>query len=75
MNALVRASSNCNDRPTLSSERMLCKDYDRRYSIGKKNSGRESQGARRQYELIGSKLPLTLTLTDSESTSKDIKCD
>jgi hypothetical protein len=47
-----------NDKTTLSPERMLHKDYDRRCSIGKKNSGRESQGALRQDELIGGKLPL-----------------
>jgi hypothetical protein len=34
---------------------MLYKDYDRRCSIEKKNSGRESQGARRQDDLIGGK--------------------
>jgi hypothetical protein len=37
MNALARASSNCNDRHILSSDRMLYKDYDRRGSIEKKN--------------------------------------
>jgi hypothetical protein len=36
------------DRPILSSERMLYKDYDRRCSIEKKDSDHESQGARRQ---------------------------
>jgi hypothetical protein len=45
-------------RPILSSERMLYKDYDRRCSNKKKNSGRESQGAGRQDELIGSKPPV-----------------
>jgi hypothetical protein len=49
-----------NDRPILSSERMLYKDYDRKCSIEKKNVGRESQGARRQDELIGGKVALTL---------------
>jgi hypothetical protein len=34
---------------------MLYKDYDRRCSIEKKKSGRQSQGARRQDELIGGK--------------------
>jgi hypothetical protein len=42
-----------NDRPIFISERMLRKDYDSRCSIEKNNSGRESQGARRQDELIG----------------------
>jgi hypothetical protein len=46
-----------NDRPILSSERMLYKDYDRRCSVEKKKcSGHESQGARRQDKLIGGKL-------------------
>jgi hypothetical protein len=44
-----------NDKPILSSERMLYKDYDRRCSIEINNSGRESQGARRQEEMIGGK--------------------
>jgi hypothetical protein len=39
--------------PNLSSERIIYKDYDRRCSIEKKKSGRESQGARHQDELIG----------------------
>jgi hypothetical protein len=43
------------DRPILSSERTLHKDYDRRCSIGKKYSGRESQEAQSQDELIGGK--------------------
>jgi hypothetical protein len=49
-----------NDRPILFSQRMLYKDYDRRCSIEKKNSGRESQGARRQDErlVIGGKPPV-----------------
>jgi hypothetical protein len=46
-----------NDRPIPSSERMLYKDYDRRCSFEKKNSGREPQGTRRQDELIGGKPP------------------
>jgi hypothetical protein len=37
---------------------MLYKDYDRRYLIEKKYSGRESQGARRQDELNGGKPPV-----------------
>jgi hypothetical protein len=32
---------------------MLYKDYDRKGSVEKNNSGRESQGAWRQDELIG----------------------
>jgi hypothetical protein len=35
-----------------SNTRMLYKNYDRNSSIEKKNSGRESQGARRQDEFI-----------------------
>jgi hypothetical protein len=42
-----------NDSPILSSERLLYKDHDRRCSIEKKISDRESQGARRQDEMIG----------------------
>jgi hypothetical protein len=60
------AAAIVNDRPILSDERMLYKDYDRRCSIEKKNSGRESQGARRQDELIGAKTAsrkVTLALT------------
>jgi hypothetical protein len=47
-----------NDRPILSLERMLFKDYDRRCSIEKNNSGRDPEGARRQDELIGGKPPV-----------------
>jgi hypothetical protein len=47
-----------NDRTILSEERMLYKDHDRRCSIEEKNSGRESEGARRQDKLIGGKPPL-----------------
>jgi hypothetical protein len=57
MNALARASSNVNDKPILSSARMLHKDYDSRCSIEKK-SGRESQGAWREDELIAGKPPV-----------------
>jgi hypothetical protein len=46
-----------NYKPILSSERCYI-DYDRRSSIEKKNSGRESQVARRQDELIGGKPPV-----------------
>jgi hypothetical protein len=34
---------------------MLHKDYNYKRSVGKKNTGRESQGACRQDELIGGK--------------------
>jgi hypothetical protein len=37
---------------------MLHKDYDRKGSVEKKISGRESQGAWRQDELIGGKPPV-----------------
>jgi hypothetical protein len=37
---------------------MLHKDYDREGSVAKKISGRESQGAWRQDELIGGKPPI-----------------
>jgi hypothetical protein len=37
---------------------MLHKDYDRKGSVAKKFSGRESQGAWRQDELIGGTLPV-----------------
>jgi hypothetical protein len=36
MNALARASSNFNDRPILSSERMFYEDYGRRCSFEEK---------------------------------------
>jgi hypothetical protein len=36
---------------------MLHKDYERKYSV-EKFAGRESQGACRQGELIGGKLPV-----------------
>jgi hypothetical protein len=36
---------------------MLHEDYESKYSVEKKNAVRESQGACRQDELIGSKLP------------------
>jgi hypothetical protein len=47
-----------NDRPILSSESMLYKDYNRKCSLEKKNSGREFQGALRQDELIGGGPPV-----------------
>jgi hypothetical protein len=46
-----------NDKPVPSSERMICKDYDRKCSI-KKYSGLESQGAWCQDEMIGCKAPV-----------------
>jgi hypothetical protein len=45
-----------NDRPILSSERMLHKDYDRNGSLEKKINGREPEGACRPDELSGGKL-------------------
>jgi hypothetical protein len=59
-----RPAAIVNDRPILSSERMLYKDYDRRCSIDKKNSGRESQGALRQDALT-----LTLSVEAGSNTS------
>jgi hypothetical protein len=44
--------------PIFSSERVLHKDYDRKGSVEKKVSGRESQGTRRQDELIGVNPPV-----------------
>jgi hypothetical protein len=46
-----------NDRPILSSERMLHKDYDRKGSVEKIN-GRGSQGAWRWDKLMGGKSPV-----------------
>jgi hypothetical protein len=48
-----RPAAIVNYRPIFSSERALYMDQDRRCSIEKKKSGRESQGTRRQDELIG----------------------
>jgi hypothetical protein len=42
------------DKPALSWERILHKDYDRKGSVAK-NSGRDHQGAWRQDELTGGK--------------------
>jgi hypothetical protein len=55
------------DRPILSSERMLHKDYDRKGSVAKKKiSGRGHQGPWRQDELIGGKPPVVeVTLTQT----------
>jgi hypothetical protein len=46
------------DKPILLSERMLHKDYDRKGSVEKKISARESQGACLQDELAGGKPPV-----------------
>jgi hypothetical protein len=46
-----------NDRPILSSERMLYEDHESKCSV-EKIAGRESQGACRQDELIGAKPPV-----------------
>jgi hypothetical protein len=46
-----------NDKPILSVERLFRKEYDRKGSVLKINTGRESQGAWRQ-ELIGRKPPI-----------------
>jgi hypothetical protein len=46
-----------NDRPVLSSERILRKDYDRKFSV-EKITDRESQSACRQDEPIGGKPPV-----------------
>jgi hypothetical protein len=48
-----------NDRPILSSERVLHRDYNRKDSIKiKTNDDRESQVVWRQEELIGGKPPV-----------------
>jgi hypothetical protein len=59
MTTLTRPAEILNDRPILSSERMLHKDYDRKCSVEKKKTtGHESQGACRQNKLIGGKPPV-----------------
>jgi hypothetical protein len=59
MTALASASSKIvNDRPILSSERMLHKDYDRKCSVEQKIIGRESKGVCSQEGLIGGKPPV-----------------
>jgi hypothetical protein len=50
------------DKPSFSSERMLRKDNYFKGSVGKRISGRESQGACRQDELIGCKPPVVKEL-------------
>jgi hypothetical protein len=57
MAVLARTSSNINYRPIVSSEKLLRKDYESKYSVDK-NTGCESQGACRQDELTGGKLPV-----------------
>jgi hypothetical protein len=44
--------------PILSSKRMLHNDYERKCSVEKKATGRESQGSCSQDELIGGKPPV-----------------
>jgi hypothetical protein len=44
--------------PMLSSERILHKDYNRNVQLDNKITGRQSQGACRQDELIGGKPPV-----------------
>jgi hypothetical protein len=39
---------------------MLRKDYESKYSVEKKNAGRESQGACRQEKLNGGKPPVVM---------------
>jgi hypothetical protein len=46
------------DKPVISSERMLHKDYDHKGSVEKNISGHDSQWAWRQDELIGGNPPL-----------------
>jgi hypothetical protein len=46
------------DKPIFSSDGTLHKDYYRKGAVEKKISGRESQGASRQDELIGGKPPV-----------------
>jgi hypothetical protein len=57
MTQLARPAAIVNNRRILSSERMLHKDYDRK-GLVEKNTGRRSQGAWRQDELIGGKPPV-----------------
>jgi hypothetical protein len=58
MTVLARTRAVVNDRPVLSSERMLRKDYDHKLQMKKKSTDRECQGACRQDELIGGKQPV-----------------
>jgi hypothetical protein len=57
MTALASPAAIVNERPILSSERKLHKDYNRKCSV-ENNSGRDSQEACRQDELIGGKPPV-----------------
>jgi hypothetical protein len=57
MTSLAGPAEIVKDRPILSSERMLHKDYDIKCSV-EKNPGRDPQGACRQDELIGGKPPI-----------------
>jgi hypothetical protein len=50
---------------------MLHKDYDRKGSVGK-ISGRESQRAWRQYELVGGKPPVLKYDSNSDSESRQL---
>jgi hypothetical protein len=52
MTVLARTSSNCKRQTHPLVRVAVTKDYDRKCSVDK-NTGRESQGARRQDELIG----------------------
>jgi hypothetical protein len=51
-----------NDRPILSSERMLHKDHNGKCSFGKKNAGHKSQEVCRQDDLIAGKPPVVKKL-------------
>jgi hypothetical protein len=46
------------DKPSSHERGSYVKDYDRKVSVAKKISGRESQGAWRQDEMIGGKSPV-----------------
>jgi hypothetical protein len=52
---LKRRSPFIRDKPILSSEKMLHKDYGRKGSVAKKSLGREPKMAWRQVELTGGK--------------------
>jgi hypothetical protein len=55
---LARPSMFIRDKPTLSLEGMLRKDYDRKGSLKKSKSVRDPQGACRRNELIGGEPPV-----------------
>jgi hypothetical protein len=57
-----RTSILVRDKPIFSPERKLHKDYCRKGSVEKELSGRGSQGAWRQDELIGAKPPVVIIL-------------